>query len=505
MAIYVLCSLVTLGTVPWQELARSETALTDAVRRFLPPWGVTMMAITGIIATLTTVNTSMLSATREAFTMSRDGAWPRVLSRLGRFRTPYVAILAIGAIIALIAAIELVDFLAYISSSGYLFVLFWSNLAMVRLRRMYPDVKRPFRAPLFPLTAYTASAVCVLIIAFSEWQALLFGAGVLAACAVFYGVSRSLARRAASETKAAGSGVDRILVPVANPRTAESLVRIAGILAQASEDTSLCILTVVRASARLAQGFATPLLTRLSLRQRALLSHLSEEAQQRNLALYTKMRAAPTVSQGILEEVSGRGEVKLIFMGWPGPLDATTLADNPVKVVLQRASTNVAVLLDRGLRDVRQVLVPVGGGPHSRMAVRLAYEIAEQQGAEVTVLRCLCGPEDTEEMEDQLLLLREIVEEELGVASSRVATRVARASSVPEGILDETARHRYDLVTVGASEEWVSKTRLFGSVDDWVADRAPCSVLLVRAHEPAPIAWIRRQAKKMERAEPSKP
>jgi len=32
--------LVTLGVVPWPELARSpETALTDAVRRFLPGWG----------------------------------------------------------------------------------------------------------------------------------------------------------------------------------------------------------------------------------------------------------------------------------------------------------------------------------------------------------------------------------------------------------------------------------------------------------------------------------
>ena len=34
--IYVSVALVTLGTVPWQELAGSETALTDAVRHFIP-------------------------------------------------------------------------------------------------------------------------------------------------------------------------------------------------------------------------------------------------------------------------------------------------------------------------------------------------------------------------------------------------------------------------------------------------------------------------------------
>ncbi|HPD41150.1 MAG TPA: APC family permease, partial [Anaerolineae bacterium] len=119
--IYVTVSLVTLGTVPWQQLAGSETALTDAVQHFIPGWGVPMMAVAGMIATLTSVNSAMLSATREAFTLGRDGVWPTVFSKLSRFRTPWVAIFIIGAISALIAAIGLVDFLSYISSSGYLF------------------------------------------------------------------------------------------------------------------------------------------------------------------------------------------------------------------------------------------------------------------------------------------------------------------------------------------------------------------------------------------------
>jgi nucleotide-binding universal stress UspA family protein len=441
----------------------------------------------------------MLSATREAFTMSRDGTWPRVMSRLGRFRTPYVAILVIGAIVCVVAAIGVVDFLAYISSSGYLFVLFWSNLAMVRLRKRHPELKRPFRVPLYPLTPYLAAAVCVGIIAFSQWRALLFGAGVLVASGIFHYVYRSVAAKSASEKTIKPPKTDRVLVPVANPRTAESLVHLAGMLAQASEDTSICVLTIMPTSPRLPKGVASRLVDRLGARQRALLSHLSEEARRRNVPLYTKMRAVPTVTEGILEEVETHGAVKLVFMGWPGPLDAKALAENPVKVVLQKAPTNVAVLLDRGLGAVRRILVPVGGGPHSRLAVRLAYEIAEQEGAEITTLRCLCGVTEIEEMEDGLLLLRDIIEDELGAVSPRIATRVAQAASVPEGILAETVRERYDLMVVGASEEWALRTRLFGSVDDWIVDQVQCSVLLIRAHEPAPISWIRRQAKRMEK------
>ncbi|NWG75873.1 MAG: universal stress protein, partial [Rubrivivax sp.] len=43
--------------------------------------------------------------------------------------------------------------------------------------------------------------------------------------------------------------------------------------------------------------------------------------------------------------------------------------------------------------------------------------------------------------------------------------------------------------------EWALNTRLFGSVTDWVAEKAPCSVLMVRRYEPVALAWLRRQVK----------
>ena len=502
---YTLVVSVTLGTIPWRELAGSETALTDAASRFLPGWGAPLMAIAGIIATLTTVNTAMLSATREALTLSRDGAWPRFMSRLGRFRTPYAAILVIGAIICIIAAVGLVDFLSYISSSGYLFVLFWASLAMIRLRKLRPELKRPFKAPLFPLTAYVAAAMCFLIIAFTDWRALLFGAALLAVLTAAYYLRQPLTRMVLERMKTMEPAKDRILVPVANPRTAESLVRLATILAQASEDTNICLLTVVPAWSRLSPGTAQRLLTRSGRSRNALLDQAAEIAQSRNAPFYTKMRAAPDISQGILDEVDSYGNDKLILMGWPGPLDPQTLPDNAVNVVIRKAPTNIAVLLDRGCREVQRILVPVGGGPHSRLAIRLAYEIAEREDAELTVLYCFCrqgesrSPAEVEEMEDELLLLRETIEDELGSVPARIATRVAYAHSVPAGILAETCRQPYDLVAMGASEEWPLETQLFGSIDDQLAIQVPCSVLLVRRHEPAVIAWVRRQAKRIER------
>jgi len=292
-------------------------------------------------------------------------------------------------------------------------------------------------------------------------------------------------------------GRDRILVPVANPKTARKLVHLASILAQASEDTSVCVLTIALAApaSRVPAGRKDE---PAGVRQREMLKQIVWYAQSRNVPLYTKTRIAAGISHGILDEAERRGDVKLILMGWPGPLNAQTLSHNPANEVLKAARTNFAVLLDRGLERVRHILVPIGGGPHSRLALRLAYEIAEQEDAQITALRMFSAPVEAEEAEDRLLLLREIVEDELGSFPARITPRIAEAASVPEGILAEAGRQSYDLLVVGASEEWADPARLFGSVDDWVAQKVSSSVLLVRRYEPVIVSWLRRQAKKLD-------
>jgi nucleotide-binding universal stress UspA family protein len=220
------------------------------------------------------------------------------------------------------------------------------------------------------------------------------------------------------------------------------------------------------------------------------------------VALYTKTRPAGSVTDGILEELAQHGNVRLVVAGWPGPLTPEQLVENPVKQILQRAHTNVAVLLNRGLllQPLRRILVPVGGGPHSRLALRLAHELAEAEGALVTALRVLKGEvvDQAEEIDDQTLWLADIIGEVLGEVPSNFALQAGCARSIETGVLREAQLGTYNLIVMGASEEWASRTRLFGSVDDWVADHAPCSVLLCRRCEPVAISWLRRQVKSFE-------
>ncbi|NLV75138.1 MAG: amino acid permease [Chloroflexi bacterium] len=500
--IYVLIALVTLGTVPWQQVAGSETALTDAVVHFLPTIGVPMMAIAGIIATLTSVNAALLSGTREAFTLGRSGLWPRFMSKLSRFRTPYIACLVIGAITAMVAAIGLVDLLSFVSSGGFLFVLFFANLAMWRLRKLRPNAERPFRAPLFPVTVWVTAIACLFVIASSDWRAIVFGSAVLVLFTIFYYTRGPIGKFFAARSKATTKTRDLILIAASHPKTVRILVQLASIIATASEDAYAMVLSV-RKGVPGSLPTTPQLQAKISgTKEQNVLKHALSHALSQNLAAYTKVRTAPSVAQGILEEINRRSNVMIVLTGWPGVLKPNEISENPVKVLLQRAQTNVASLLDRGLGDIRRILVPVGGGPHSRLAIRLAYEIALTEDAQVTALRVLKHSHNAEELgeeiEDQTLWLADIIESELGALPKNFSLQVVEAGEVSQGILAEAKAHLYDLLVMGASEEWASSTRLFGSVDDWIADQVPCSALLCRRYEPSTISWIRRSIKDIE-------
>lgn len=496
--IYSTTAFVALGTLPWTEMAASETALTDTVGRFLPGFGEPLLVVGGMIATLTSVNAAMLSATREGFTLSRDGAWPGIFSKLSRFRTPWVSILFVALCSCLVAIIGEVDFLSFILSSGYLFVLFWASLAMIRLRIKYPDIKRPFKVPFFPLTAYLAAATCVLIIAFSEWKALVFGVAVLGIFAVYYYGRSAWYRFVPAKPKENGLAKHCILVPVSNPDTAEKLIHIASILAQASLDTDICVLKILVTSPRLSPELFQRFSNRLRLRQHELLEKATQFAEERAVPLYTKLATSPDINTGVMNEIDRRNDLGLVLLGWPGQLDMEHLATNVVNDVLIEAKTNVAVYLDRDLKQAKQILVPVSGGPHSRLAIQLAYEIGEAEKSRITFLHILSSELEAEETEDELLQLREIVEEELDLVPAQSRLKVLKSSEVQQGILDETMTGKYDLMILGASEEWTSREYLFGPMDDKLAEKTPCSVLMVRRYEPVAINWLRRQMKRID-------
>jgi amino acid transporter/nucleotide-binding universal stress UspA family protein len=500
-AVYCTVAFVALGTVSAGALGASSTPLSEAASRFLGGWGAPLLGLAGMIATVTSLNTALLSSARVALALSRDGYLPAFLSRIHpRLKTPLPAILVSGAFIALAAVSGDEVFLSYVSNFGYMFVVFFTNVSVILLRRKFPDHKRAFRTPWYPVTPILGCLGIIVVEVFTEFHALVVGIGLIAVGLIVYQLRRPVGRVVEVATQTVEAARHEILVPVANPLTAESLIKMAVILGQAREASTLAALSVVTIPEATPLELAQDFLDRQETGRKALLKQAADYAHEQGVPVRTLLRAVRGVSSGILAVAEARGSVGLILMGWRGQLSTQQVAGSVVEDVVRGAKCDVAVLRDRGVGDIKHVLVPVGGGPHARLALRLAWDIARAQGGSLTALRIL--PEAGKaNIEVEMDVLHQFVEDELGEIPQDVVCSLKCSDSVAESIPAEATQIACqgdcDLIVIGASEEWFLKNWLFGAIPDVVADQAPCSVLMVRKYEPARISWLRRMRKQL--------
>ncbi len=494
--VYCAVAFVALGVIPAHELGASSTPLSDVASRFLGPWGAHLMGLAGLVATITSLNTAMLSSARVALALSRDGYLPPVLARIHpRLKTPLPAIVLSGFIIALAALSGDEVFLSYVSNFGYMFVVFFTNVSLILLRRKFPEVPRAFHTPWYPVMPILGCLGIIVVEVFTEWHALLVGLGMIAIGIVVYKLQRPVNRVIEVAVQTVEAARHEILVPLANPMTAQHLVKLAALIGQAREEATLVLLSIVPIPAATPLSIAQEMLDRSGNGYKRLLDQAADYAYRQGVPVRKLLQAARSVATGIVAVAEERKGVGLILIGWQGQFATQPAKGHIVKQVLQHAHCDVAVLRSRGDQPITRILVPVGGGPHSRLALKLAAEIADVVGARVAALRILssAGREDESTERD---VLRQIVEDRLGSTGESVELRIIRRQGIAEGILEE-ARKNYDLLLIGASEEWALKERLFGSIPDRVADKAPCSVLVVRKREPSSVSWLRRRLKRI--------
>jgi len=498
--IYTSVSMVAIGTVPFNQLAGSETALTDAAARFWPSIGVQIMGAAGIVATLTSVNSAMLSATREAFSLSRDRVWPRIFSRLSHWRTPWMAILMVVVVSSLVAAVGVVDFLSFISSAGYMFVLFWATLAMPKLRKKFPDIERPFKVPFYPLTVVSAAVTGILIISFANPRALLFLGALCVVLSVWYFVSTRLrARRELNSRLENQEGGGKVMIAAKSPETAISLTKVATKLINQQEDTGILLFSVVKTPINLDSSTVPGLVKEKKEQQQHILEQVTPISVKENVPIYAKIKAASRVEEAIYSELSRHKDIILVMLGVPAEREKLEHPHNILKEVNMMANRNVAVLRDKGLPDeFHRILVPVGNGPNARMALQMARDISTPGDAEVVGLRLVVGEADEERMEDEELQLREIAEVELGDISENINLKAMRAESVAEAILTECREGGYDLLIMGSAEQVYSPDQIFGRLNDYLLDVVPCSMMIVRRYQTGTSLWMRKQLKWIE-------
>jgi len=271
----------------------------------------------------------------------------------------------------------------------------------------------------------------------------------------------------------------RIVIPVANPATAEELVRLGGDLLEprSGELTALGIVEVPEGMP-LSEG-ATRARHARRLLQRVL------DFSPEGTPIHPIVRIGRHAAEGIVE-AAAELDADLIVFGWGGKAtssrDGLTAPFSPtIDEVMREAPCDIAVVKQRGAQEIRRIMVPVRGGPHAELAMRFAGAIAERHGAELVAVH-IVPPGITIAVRAQAeRALQAFVKLHAAVPAEMV---VREASNVRNAILREA--DRADLVVMGAAAAPTSgdaSSHLFGAMPEAIATRSKSTVIVVKTRE----------------------
>src|SRR5690606_35184130 len=151
-ALYLVVNLAYTRVLGIEGLRASDTVGSDAVRAIAGPLGADLVSALIAAAALTSMNATIVSASRTGYALGRD---VRVFSRLGRWNprtgTPVAALLAQGAVALLLIALGALSRRGFETMVEYTAPVFWSfflltGVSLFVLRGREPRQARPFRS-----------------------------------------------------------------------------------------------------------------------------------------------------------------------------------------------------------------------------------------------------------------------------------------------------------------------------------------------------------------------
>ncbi|WP_293027018.1 universal stress protein [Natronococcus sp.] len=277
---------------------------------------------------------------------------------------------------------------------------------------------------------------------------------------------------------------DRLLVPVANPETADRLLDTA-IDVATDRDLELLVFSVVTVPMQV------PL--REARRQfdvddrEALVADAVERATGYGVSAVGRVRFGRSVADGV-RSVATDESVDAILLGWRGrPRRRDVVLGSYIDDILADAPCDVLVKrIDRDRRAVSSVLVPVAGGPNTEFAAETAGALARAHDARIELVTVVPDREEATVAEARDLLNR--TAPALGAVES--VEQTVLEGSVVETIVERSSDH--DVTVVGAAEGGFLRRALVGDVPEAIGREADGAVIMAKRKQDVPEALWRR-------------
>jgi amino acid transporter len=187
--LYVLTIFIGTSLLGSERLADlGETAIVNVGRAIAGPFGAAALLGGGLLATLSSANASILSASRSIYALSRDDLVPSYVQRINKqYRTPHVALLLAGGPIVALILFGRVEVLAEVASLLHLFMYGLICVALLVLRQANPKEYAPsFRCPGHPVVPALGALASFGLVGFMNPLSIALGGGILAGTAGWY-------------------------------------------------------------------------------------------------------------------------------------------------------------------------------------------------------------------------------------------------------------------------------------------------------------------------------
>ena len=497
VTIYLLVSVTAIGaTIPpagmkaYEYLGeQKEVAIVEVARQVFPfGLGGILLLFSGLVSTMSALNATTYSSSRVSFAMGRDHNLPAVLSRIHpRRHTPYWAVLASGILMLIMAWSLPIEDVAASADIMFLMLFLQVNVAVLTLRRKMPDMERGFKIPFMPAIPIIAivlnGLLAIYLFTFSPiaWYTAIIWIviGLLAYYAYFSKIEILEKPKEILLEEVLVSRDYSVVIPVATQEQARILGRIGSILALDNGGEVLA-LNVVMVPPQLTLGEG-----RLMLKEgRPYMETVIEQGKAYNVPVHTVLRLGRNVAESVRKTVE-ENAADLLVLGWPGYTNtAGRLFGSVIDPIVDDPPTDTAIVRYRAYRPLRSILVPVGGGPNSRRAVRLAVSMArsgEVGPVSVTLLHVVPvgGGQNTRVRAKQVF--NYTLE---GVDYEPIDKQIVESNDVAGAILQlaegDGPDLAYDLIVIGATNEPLFKNLLVGNLIEKVARDAKVTVIVVK-------------------------
>ncbi len=500
---YIAVAFVALGAVEvpadsgalttWQWLGgeHAEVALARAAESFMGG-GAILLLFGALLSTMSALNATTYSSTRVSFAMGRDRNLPDAIAAVHpKTRIPHIALLVSGGLIIFMAVVIPLRDVAAAADIMFLLLFLQVNVAGITIRKRYGDKLRyGYMAPFFPyvhIAGLVSKAALIVFMCIFSWvgagfAAVWVGGGLLIHC--FYASKRVRQREITPVLAVQTPQIDRrhfsVVVPIANPETAGTLLTVADRLLRLKPG-NLMLLHVITVPDQLPVSVGRDFIDDT----RPLLDEVSARAEDLGMVPNSVVRVGHRAADAIVDTVED-SSADFVVMGWAGHTrDPRTIIGSTIDRIVKDANTNVVVVRGDVKIPARRILVPVEHPQHGNLVAQFAAVMAEEQDSYVRLLHVVDRHVSSLERAQRAADLREAVTQYTedaagGLTAEQVERRFhirIEAGDIVDTIISHSAD--FDLVIVGASRESWLRRKVWGDKTARIARRIKAPLMLV--------------------------